>query len=246
VVPSEDARIGRVEDNLLPAVMIEGRGGGRPIAERMAEHGVRGLALAVLDEGRVIWTRGYGDATPERRFPTSGLDLGVSLPDPASAAEVGAALAGLPRTAAAVRRERGGHAIFYDPAVGHGAVTLTAAPGGAALGAEVLRAVAVEYRWQGHPGPAVKKEADVPADRLADYPGSYRVAPDLVLTVALEEGRLTVETPGGPAAELHPAGDDRFFLLARDATFVFERDGSGAVVAVAARIGGREIRAVRE
>ena len=82
VVPSEEARIARIEENLLPAVMIEGRGGGRPIAERMEAHRVPGVAIAVLDEARVIWTRGHGDTTAEARLPVA--DLGVPLAAQAS------------------------------------------------------------------------------------------------------------------------------------------------------------------
>src|SRR5687767_15422586 len=80
VVPSEESRIARIEENLLPAVMIEGRGGGRPIAERMEAHRVPGVAIAVLDEARVIWTRGHGDTTAEARLPVA--DLGVPLAAP--------------------------------------------------------------------------------------------------------------------------------------------------------------------
>lgn len=240
VVPSEDGRIARIEENLLPAVMIEGRGGGRPITERMAEHGVKGLTLAVLDQGRVIWTRGYGDLTPESRLPAG--DLGLPEGE-LTAAEAGAALA---KAGAPARREMGTAALYYDPRKGQGAVAMTRSLKGSALAAELLRAIAAEYDWRGYPGPQVKKTVTLSREKLAEYAGRYRVSPQGTLELEVtEDGRLTMALGYGESAELYASGEDRFFLLDRDTIVTFER-ASGKVTALTAIVTGRTIRAVRE
>lgn len=328
-VATEESRILRVEDNLLPAVLIEGRGGGRPIAERMERLGVTRLSVAVLDEGRVAWTRAYGDATPETPFEAASLARPLTavvalrllaanklpretLALPADAqrarieaatgqpfaavaraelleplamtatsldgaaprttpgdvgrllAELGHARGGrggfLPKEIAAIAAGfdvagsgaglRLGHTgpaaslVFY-PATGRGAVVMGSGARADVLAAELLRALAAEYEWPGYPGPTVKKVAAPDPGRYAAYAGRYRVAPGVVVTVAVEGERLTLGAPGGDTAELHPEGEDRFFLLDRDATFTFVRDGD-RVTKLTASIDGRVIEALKE
>ncbi len=219
VVPSEDARIQRIEDGLLPAVIPEGKVvTGRPLEERLVHYGVAGASVAVIDVGRVTWARDYG-----------------KVPAGPPAAEIARELA---RSARAVREE----GRVYDPSRGQGAVVLAGHP---ALAGEIMRAIAAEYGWPDYPGPVVKPVAAVDPAIYDDYTGRYRVGGTAIL-VAREGDRLTMVTPGGPAAELYPDGPDRFFLLENDATVSFERDGAGRVTGLTARIAGREIRAARE
>lgn len=328
-VASEESRILRIEDNLLPAVLIEGRGGGRPIAERMERLGVAQLSVAVLDEGHVAWTRAYGGATAETAFdaarllrplvavvaqrlvaagklPRDALSLPVAalrgrveaaagkpFADVARAelleplgmrattvdgaavrttpgdvgrllAELGHARGGrgsfLPKEIAAIAAGfdvagsgaglRLGHAgpgaslVFY-PELGRGAVVMTSGGGGETLAGELLRAVAAEYEWPAYPGPTTKKVAAADPARYAAYAGRYRVAPGVLVVVAASGSRLTLTAPGGDTAELYPEGDDRFFLLDRDATFTFVREGD-RVTKLTATIEGRVIEAAKE
>jgi len=54
-------RTARVEGGLLPRAVAPGQLGRRfSIAERMAYHGVPGMSLAVVEDGQIIWSRGYG------------------------------------------------------------------------------------------------------------------------------------------------------------------------------------------
>jgi CubicO group peptidase (beta-lactamase class C family) len=48
-----------VESGLLPPVVVDGETG-FDIRERMLEHGVPGLSVAVISDGRVEWASGYG------------------------------------------------------------------------------------------------------------------------------------------------------------------------------------------
>lgn len=81
------ARISRVENGLLPAVVIKGAPP-RPmsIAERMAFYKVPGLSIAFFDHGQIVWARAYGLAdvlshravTPETLFQAASISKPVS------------------------------------------------------------------------------------------------------------------------------------------------------------------------
>src|SRR5215470_15498890 len=53
-------RIQRVENGLLPAVMIKGQTTAMKLAERMAHYKVPGLSVAVINNGKIEWARVYG------------------------------------------------------------------------------------------------------------------------------------------------------------------------------------------
>lgn len=54
-------RAARVVSSLRAAVEVEGRPAARwSIAERMAQHRVPGVSIAVVDGGRIAWARGFG------------------------------------------------------------------------------------------------------------------------------------------------------------------------------------------
>jgi hypothetical protein len=243
MVATEEARIQRVEDGLLPPVVIEGRPAtGRPIEERMARYRVPGVGIAVIEVGRVIWARGYGEAaSPGARFPL----------DPPLADQLGTYEATPEQVARHVAargesvRVTGRAGVVFNRVVGQGAVVMTTGEGGAPLVEEILRAIAAEYGWPDHPPPITKSVFRVAPSTYDAYVGRYVVGAS-ALVVERSGDRLTVTTPGGEAAELFPEARDRFFLLDSDTTIAFQRDRSGKVVALVAQIAGREIRAPRE
>jgi CubicO group peptidase (beta-lactamase class C family) len=53
-------RIRRIENGLLTPVVINGRDGRMTLAERMAHYNVPGLSIAVINDGRIEWAKGYG------------------------------------------------------------------------------------------------------------------------------------------------------------------------------------------
>lgn len=53
-------RIEAVETGLLPTVLIRGRYHRMKLRERMAHHRVPAVGVAVINEGRIEWARGYG------------------------------------------------------------------------------------------------------------------------------------------------------------------------------------------
>ncbi|RMG49542.1 MAG: serine hydrolase [Acidobacteria bacterium] len=81
------ARIRRVENGLLPAVVIKGRAP-RPmnLIERMKHYRVPGVSIAVINQGTVEWARGYGvveagshrPVTPETLFQAASISKPVT------------------------------------------------------------------------------------------------------------------------------------------------------------------------
>lgn len=84
---SDAARISRIENGLLPAVVIKGAPP-RPmtIAERLAFYKIPGVSIAFFDHGQLVWARGYGLAdvasqkpvTPDTLFQAASISKPVS------------------------------------------------------------------------------------------------------------------------------------------------------------------------
>jgi len=86
--PSAEQRA--VETGLQPAAVFDGKAEGWTVEQRMARWKVPGVSVAVVDDGRIAWARGYGviaagqrtTVTPETRFQAAS----VSKPVAAAAA----------------------------------------------------------------------------------------------------------------------------------------------------------------
>lgn len=84
----EDTRIRRVEAGLLPIAATRDRlGSYATIHDRLRAYGVAGLSVAVVDEGRIAWAKGYGvaDATTGRAVTPETLFQGASISKPIAA-----------------------------------------------------------------------------------------------------------------------------------------------------------------
>jgi CubicO group peptidase (beta-lactamase class C family) len=70
--PGADARIRQVENNLLPRVALK-ENLGRPatLAQRMQEFGIPGVSIAVIDGGKIVWTRAYGVSDTVEKTPVT-------------------------------------------------------------------------------------------------------------------------------------------------------------------------------
>lgn len=82
--------------------------------------------------------------------------------------------------------------------------------------------------------------AEVPVDpaRLAPHAGRYALAPGLVLTISLENGRLWAQATGEPRHLLHPEDERSFFMQDLDAQVTFEGDGAGRTTGLVLHRGG--------
>lgn len=50
----------RVEKGLLPAVVIKGQSSGQSLTERMRHYNLPGVSVAVINNGKLEWAKGYG------------------------------------------------------------------------------------------------------------------------------------------------------------------------------------------
>jgi len=83
---AEDSRVSRVENGLLPIATAK-LGERRSIEDRMRDYGVTGLSVAVVDEGKIAWAKGYGmaDSASGRRVTPHTLFQAASISKPVSA-----------------------------------------------------------------------------------------------------------------------------------------------------------------
>jgi CubicO group peptidase (beta-lactamase class C family) len=82
------ARIARIENGLLPAVVIKGQSArAMKLSERMQFYKVPGVSVAFFDHGRIIWTRAYGlaDTATKRPVTSETLFQAASISKPMSA-----------------------------------------------------------------------------------------------------------------------------------------------------------------
>jgi CubicO group peptidase (beta-lactamase class C family) len=81
-----EARISRIENGLVPSKGAEA--GPQPLAGRMAALNVPGVSIAVFDDYRIVWARGYGVADAETGTKTTieTLFQAASISKPVAAA----------------------------------------------------------------------------------------------------------------------------------------------------------------
>ena len=92
----------------------------------------------------------------------------------------------------------------------------------------------------------VRKEVPVPAARLADYVGRYRLAPQFAIDITSRDGALFAQATGQPRFPLYAEADDRFFLKVVDAQMEFSRDSTGKVTSLTLVQNGARIPGKRE
>ena len=83
-------RIAAVEKNLLPAVRIKGQTAPMALADRMRELHVPGVSVAVINDGKIEWAKGYGAIEAGKDTPVTADTLfqAASISKPLSALAV--------------------------------------------------------------------------------------------------------------------------------------------------------------
>ena len=85
----------------------------------------------------------------------------------------------------------------------------------------------------------------VDADVLKQYTGEYELAPNFILTVSLEEGKLMVQATGQGKAELFAEKENFFFLKVADIQVEFIKNADGKTDKLILHQGGRDTTAKR-
>ena len=125
--------------------------------------------------------------------------------------------------------------VVVYPERGDAIAVMTNGDRGDALRDEIVRAAAREHGWPGYE-PTVRRVAEVDQETLSSLVGTYDYGGGYRTVITLEEGRLWARLGDGPAWELFPETESRFFSLG-GATYTFVRDSAGTVTGVEADVG---------
>ena len=75
-----------------------------------------------------------------------------------------------------------------------------------------------------------RKQIYLPRDTLAQYVGTYRSSPDVVLIVTLEGSQLMVERSGSPKTPVFAQSETTFFFKDIEDRLEFLKNATGAVI----------------
>jgi CubicO group peptidase (beta-lactamase class C family) len=96
------------------------------------------------------------------------------------------------------------------------------------------------------PLPASLTFIKVDASVLTDYIGAYQLAPNFILTVTLEDGKLFGQATGQGKVELQPLSPVRFKVKDVDAEIEFKKDATGKTESLVLYQAGREMPAKKQ
>ncbi len=91
--------------------------------------------------------------------------------------------------------------------------------------------------------PQERKAIAVASQTLDKYAGQYQIAPNFIITVTNENGKLMGQATGQPKAELFAESETDFFLKVVDAQIKFVKDAQGRVTGLVLSQGGRDVPA---
>jgi hypothetical protein len=134
--------------------------------------------------------------------------------------------------------------VAYEKS-GEGAVVMTNADTGGALGDEIVRSVALEYRWPDYQ-PVVRKVVLVDPKILTEYAGTYALAPNFDLVITNENGQLMAQATGQDKDPIYPESETVFFPVVVEAKIEFFRDAQGKVIHLILHQGGHDMKAPRK
>ena len=142
---------------------------------------------------------------------------------------------------------RGFRAFFIAfPDRGQGAVVMTNSDAGSALASEIVRAVASEYDWPSQ-RPVERTMADVRPEQRTPLAGRYAldVQSNMILTITVDSGRVTLDIPGQIRTEIHPESETRYFSLEQELDLAFSRADNGKVTGFVLNAGSGTYKAKR-
>jgi hypothetical protein len=122
---------------------------------------------------------------------------------------------------------------------------MTNAEGGSALAEEVMRSIAAEYNWPDY-HPVLRASVPVDPKILADYVGTYELAPNYNLVFAVEGGHLTLQAAGQDKLQLYASSNTRFFPMEMSAEIEFVRDDQGKVTRMILHQNGQDVPAQKK
>jgi CubicO group peptidase (beta-lactamase class C family) len=128
---------------------------------------------------------------------------------------------------------------------GDGAVVMTNAQGGGRIAEEVMSSIATEYGWPDF-RPIVRSSITVDPKVLAQYLGTYELAPTFSIVMTLEGNQLMTQAMGQPKFPLHAESETKFFLTVVDAEVEFFKNDKGEVAYMMLHQGGHDAKGVKK
>jgi CubicO group peptidase (beta-lactamase class C family) len=129
---------------------------------------------------------------------------------------------------------------------GDGAVVMTNGANGSLLAGEILRSIAIEYRWHWPAAqPKVRQRTTVSLELLDRLVGCYQLAPKFLLEISREGNRLFAQGTGQERFEIFPESDRDFFYTVIDAVISFHSNGQSNAAQLIFRQGGADHPAKR-
>ena len=87
------------------------------------------------------------------------------------------------------------------------------------------------------------KEASADPKLYDAFAGDYELAPNFIITISNEDGKLMGQATGQPKNELYASSETEFFLKVVDAQITFVKDAQGKVTQLILHQGGRDMPA---
>lgn len=128
---------------------------------------------------------------------------------------------------------------------GEGAVVMTNSENGGEIGDEIMHAIAAEYNWPDYRS-TIRSTVSVDPKILAQYAGTYGLAPNFDLVFTVENGQLMTQATGQPKFPVYAESDSRFFLTVVDAQVEFFKDDQGKVTHLVLHQGGHDMKAPKK
>ena len=88
-----------------------------------------------------------------------------------------------------------------------------------------------------------KKKPTSIAKSMKSYAGDYELAPNFIITITVEDGKLMSQATGQPKVELYPTSATEFFLKVVDAQVTFVKNEQGQVTQLILHQNGRNMPA---
>lgn len=132
--------------------------------------------------------------------------------------------------------------IVADAAADRAGVVLT----NSANGSDELGFYLLDASVKVPPLPAARAIVKVPAATLAQYAGTYQLAPSVAISItSRNDSGLDIQLTGQGKLRLYASSPEDFFIAEVPASITFERDSSGKVVALVLHQNGVNQRAPR-
>ena len=91
----------------------------------------------------------------------------------------------------------------------------------------------------------LRRTADVSADVLKSYAGTYALSLLFAITITVEDGKLMAQATGQEKYQIFPASESKFFYKVVDAQITFEKNKDGKVTKLVLHQNGRDMPGIR-